>query len=204
MQPSWLDRPWFYPIVVATFILGNAFDLFGTYIYQPDFEYEVNPLYVALKPYGLRLNWPLVIAGKILICALAAAGLFLFLRLRRRYYPAQPTTFRAFATHFLYGRPLAWTECNYRLPYSATPAVLTLLAIWCLSGPYLAYLGYGNLASKYGWWQLPGFSVGPYWVEWILIIWVPLSFAFLFWLLWDDVQRWSIGLNPPPLSSSVK
>jgi len=204
MRTSWLDRPWFYPIVVASFILGNAIDLFGTYLHQPNFEHEANWLYVTLKPYGLRLNWLLVIAGKTLICVLAPAGLLLFLRLRRRYYPAQRTTFRAFATHFLYGRPLGWTECNDRLPHSATPAVLTLLAIWCLGGPYLAYLGYGNLASKYGWRQLPGFSIGPYWIEWILIIWVPLSIAFLFWLLWDDFQRWSIGQNPSSHSSSVK
>src|ERR1700730_2907070 len=94
MRRSWFDRPWFFPVVVTSFVAGNAFDLFGTYVYQPHFEHEANPLYITLQPYGLRLNWPMVIVGKALICVVAAYGLSLFLKSRRRFYPERPSTFR--------------------------------------------------------------------------------------------------------------
>ena len=188
MNGSYFDRPWFYPAAIAILVAGHAFDLFGTYVYQPHFEHEVNPIYLTLRPYGLTLNWPMVLTGKTLICLLSAWGLYLFLRRQRLYYPRYPATFRELITHFIYGRPLGWIESGFRLPRSVVPTVLTLLAAEALSGPYLAYLGYGNLASKYGWWQPGGFWAGRYWIDWAVLIWVPLVFSGLGSQLWRDFQ----------------
>ena len=122
MRGSWFDRPWFYPAAIASFVAGNAFDLVGTYVYQPHFEHESNPIYLTLQPYGLRLSWPMVIAGKAIVCLLCAYGLHLFLILRRRYYPQHRGTFRELITHFIYGRPLVWIESCFKLPRSLAPS----------------------------------------------------------------------------------
>ena len=188
MAGSWFDRPWFFPTVIAALIVGGAFDLFGTFIYQPDFEHEANPISLTLRPYGLRLNWPMVIVGKALVCIVCACGLRLFLKRRRHYYPPHGGNFRESITYFFYGRSLGWFESLYRWPRSLTPAALSILAIWSLGGPYFTYLGYGNLASKYGWWQLGGIWVGRYWIDWSLPLWLSVECSFLFWQLWRDFQ----------------
>jgi hypothetical protein len=198
MRRSWFDHPWFFPAVIASYAAGNAFDLFGTYLNQPNFEYEANHLYVLLKPYGLRLNWPAVIAGKAIICGLCALGLALFLGRRRRYYPERPATFRELITHFFYGRPLGWIESCYKWPRSLTPSLLAIAAVVCLAGPYYAYLGYGNLASKYGWWQLGGFWSGRFWWDYGLFVFYPIAIAGFFRLLWLDFrEKQAPGPIPP-------
>ncbi len=188
MRGSWFDRSWFFPAVIASFVAGNAFDLFGTYLYQPDFEHESNPLYILLKPYGLKLNWPAVIAGKAGVCVICALGLALFLERRRRYYPERPATFRELMTHFFYGRPLGWIESCFKLPRTWTPTLLVIAPIASLGGPYYAYLGYGNLASKYGWWQLGGFWSGRFWWDYGLFVFLTIVIIGFVWLLWQDFQ----------------
>ena len=86
MRGAILAQPWFYPTVIVSFMIGNALDLVGTYISQPNFEHEGNWLYVTLKPYGLRLTWPLVILGKVLVSVFVAAFLALFLKTRQQYF----------------------------------------------------------------------------------------------------------------------
>lgn len=195
MQRSWFDRPWFFPAVMAVFIAGNAFDLIGTYIYQPDFEFEANPLYLLLKPYGLRLNWPGVIAGKVAVCMLCGLGLAWFLGRRRRYYPRWPASFREFFTHYFYGRPLGWVESCFKLPWSLVPSLLAVAPVLALAGPYYAYLGYQNLASKYGWWQPGGFWYGRFWWDYGFFIGFAFAMASFCWLLWQDFRA---GTPPDP------
>jgi hypothetical protein len=186
MRGSWFDRPWFFPAMIASLVAGNAFDLFGTYVSQPNFEQEANPFYVLLKPYGLRLNWPAVIAGKVIFCGLCALGLALFLGRRRRYYPERPASFRVLMTQFFYGRPLSWFETCYKWPRSLVPSLLAAAPLVGLAGPYYAYLGYGNLASKYGWWQLGGFWYGRFWWDYGLFVFFPIAITLFCWLLWRD------------------
>jgi hypothetical protein len=188
MRRSWFDRPWFFPVVMASLVAGNAFDLFGTYVYQPDFEQEANHLYTLLKPYGLRLNWPMVIAGKAIFCGLCGLGLALFLKRRRRYYPERPATFRVLMTQFFYGRPLGWIESFFKLPKSWLPGLLGVSVVVSLTGPYYAYLGYANLASEYGWWRLGGFWYGRFWWDYGIFIALTLATATFCWLLWRDFQ----------------
>jgi ABC-type Fe3+-siderophore transport system permease subunit len=202
MRRSWFDRPWFFPSVIAGFVAGNVFDLFGTYVYQPDFEQEVNPLYILLKPYGLRLNWPGVIAGKAIVCGLCALGLALFLGRRRRYYPEHPASFRVLMTQYFYGRPLGWIESCYKLPRSWIPTLLAAAAVSSLAGPYYAYLGYANLASKYGWWQLGGFWYGRFWWNYGLFIAMTLAIVAFCWLLWRDFQAAPAPDAMPPVDES--
>src|SRR5262245_19873290 len=140
---SWLDRRFFFPVVAIVLFFGHAFDLVGTYVYQPKFEHEVNPIYLSLKPYGLTLNWPMVIAGKAIFFVLTVVGLWVFLRRRRRYYPSEASTFREMFSYFLYGRSISWIEMLYRWPYSLTPTLLFVLASMSFAGPYYACLGYG-------------------------------------------------------------
>jgi hypothetical protein len=169
-------------------VAGHALDLIGTRIAQPQFEHEGNPIYLTLRPYGLRLNWPLVIACKATLCLVAAVGLRAFLVRRRRYYPERVDSVRELVTSFIYGRPLSWLETLYKLPRSVTPSVLTVLA-WCaLSGPYYAYVGYDNVASLYGWPQLGGFWVGRYWIDWGGLVWMAVLVPWFCWQLWRDFR----------------
>jgi hypothetical protein len=203
MRGSWLDRSWFFPVVIASLVAGHAFDLLGTYLYQPDFAHESNHLYTLLKPYGLRLNWPLVIAGKAVFCGLWALGLALFLKRRRQYYPKRPATFRVLMTQFFYGRPLGWFENFFKLPRSWTPGLLGISVIVCLGGPYYAYLGYANLASKYDWWRLGGFWYGRFWWDHGLFIALALDIALFCWLLWRDFQAEDLSDVSPLVDESV-
>jgi hypothetical protein len=191
MRDSWFSRSLFYPAVLSSFVAGNAIDLVGTYVYQPHFEHEANHLYVLLQPYGLRLTWPMVITGKVIVCLACAGGLRLFLIRRRRYYPEQSATFREFLTTFIFGRPLGWIESCFKLPRSLEPSFVAVAAVWSFGGPYFAYLGYGNLASHYGWWQLGGFWAGRFWVDWSTIIWLVIAIAIICWQLWRDFQQFT-------------
>lgn len=194
MNSSWLDRPWFFPVAVGSALVGHAFDLMGTYQYQPHFEHEANPLYVALQPYGFRLTWPLVIAAKLVVWLVGAVGLALFLRRRRAAYPPPPATFREFLTGYFYGRPLTWAESFYKFPRSLGPAVWATLALFCLSGPLYLYFGYGNLAARYRWWHPGGFQVGRYWFDWGFVAWAVVAIPAFGWLLWRDYRAG----NPRP------
>lgn len=187
-KPPALSRPYFFPLVAATLLLGNAADLVGTYINQPNFEHEGNPLYRWLTGLGYEIDWPEVIAGKASFCLAGLWALRLFLGGRRRYYPSTPMPFREFTTTFLYGRPLSWLETSYRWPARWQPFLLTIGAVAALSGPYMAYLGYQNLANHYDWWRMPYFFVGQLAVNSLLIPATLLTCAFVAWLLWDDYR----------------
>jgi len=185
---SWLEHPSFFPGVVSTLIVGHAFDLVGTYAYQPNFEHEVNPIYITLKPYGLTLSWPKVIAAKTVYCVLTVCALVFALRKRRRYYPDSTGSFRESFTHFLYGRPITWSETLYRSPKSFVPTLLFVFIAISFSGFYGAYLGYDNLAAKYGWPSLGGFYIGRYWIDYCNLFILPASVVFTVVLLWDDIR----------------
>jgi hypothetical protein len=102
MSRSSLSKAWFFPFVVTALFAGHAFDLIGTYGYQPNFEYESNPIFRIARRLGYTPSWPTVILIKTGICVVCAIGLRQFLGERRRYYRAPPTSFRQFITHFLY------------------------------------------------------------------------------------------------------
>lgn len=188
MPRSWFDRPWFAPAAIAASFAGNAFDLWGTYLHQPRFEHEANPLVVALEPYGYRPTWGPVIAAKLALWLAGSVGLVQFLRRRRGYYPDPPANFREFLTHTFYGRKLGWAESFVKAPRSIGPAVWATLAMLCLSGPYFAYLGYGNLAAERGWWRPGGFAAGRYWFDWGQVAWLAALFPGFAWLLWRDFR----------------
>jgi hypothetical protein len=138
----------------------------------------------------------MVITGKVIVCLLWASGLRLFLSRRRRYYPRHPATFRELIAHFFYGRPLGWIESWYKLPRSVAPSAMTLGAVLSLGGPYFAYLGYQNLAAKYGWWQLGGIWAGRYWLDWGLVVWMSLAIIWFCWQLWPDFQTVFFKAHP--------
>lgn len=191
MRGAILAQPWFYPTVIVSFMIGNALDLVGTYISQPNFEHEGNWLYVTLKPYGLRLTWPLVILGKVLVSVFVAAFLALFLKTRQQYYPRPGVSFREFVTNFFYARTLSWWQMNYKIP-RIKPALLWAIFSLSLGGIYYAVLGYENLAVKYHWWWLEGFWLGKYWLGWSSLAYVLLAIPLSLWLLFDDYQRMAV------------
>jgi len=187
MRHSWLSRSKFFPIAVASLVGGSALDLIGTYVYQPDFQYENNPIYAFLRQHGYSPGWPEVIAAKLGVCVIFAIGLRQFLRKRRDYYRPRPSSFREFTTHFFFGRPLPWLQTFYRIP-RFLPTLIYFVAVCSLSGPYCAFLGYDNLAGKYGWRSLGGFWLGSTWIHYGVIIWAVLASAWLCWDMWRDYQ----------------
>ncbi len=187
-KSSLLSRPAFLPVAVGVLILGNMLDLIGTYIVQPHFENEANLTYNALKAHGIYLGWSGAILGKIFVCLVGAWALRLFLIRRRAYYPAGSADFREFITQLFWGRPLSWAETFYRWPRSWRPTFLTLGALFCLAGPYYAYLGYENLAVTYGWWYAPWFNVGRLELDMLLVVFLPALLVWLCWLLWEDYR----------------
>lgn len=195
MRGAILAQPWFYPTVMITFVIGNAFDLIGTYISQPNFEYEGNWIYVTLKPYGLRLTWPLVIFGKTLLSVVVAAILAVFLKTRQQYYPSAGGSFREFFTHFFYARTLSWWQTNYTLP-RIKPVFLYAFFYLSLAGAYFAVLGYENLAGKYSWWWLGGVWLGKYWLGWSVVAQFLLTIPLSFWLLFDDYRKIAVLSDP--------
>jgi hypothetical protein len=81
MRRSCLSQSMFFPIVVASLVAGNAFDLIGTYVHQPDLQHEGNPIHSLLRRHGYSPGWPKVIAAKLasassarLVCASSCAG----------------------------------------------------------------------------------------------------------------------------------
>lgn len=187
MRRSLLSRPMFFPIVVASFVAGNALDLIGTYVHQPDFQSEANLIYSFLKGHGYSPGWPEVITAKLVMCVICATGLRQFLRRRRDFYCSPAATFREFITHFFYGRTLLWLQTLYRIP-RFLPTLLGLFAVWSVGGPYYAYLGYDNLAAEYGWRSLGGNWVGSVWIDHGLILWAILGSVWLCWDLWRDYR----------------
>jgi hypothetical protein len=176
----------FFPAVVASLVVGNALDLIGTYVHQPGFQHENNPIHAFLRQHGYSPGWPEVIVAKLGLCVIVAIGLRQFLRRRRDYYPP-PGSFREFVTRFFYGRSLSWLQTFYRMP-RFLPVLLFCLAVCSLSGPYFAFLGYDNLAGEYGWRSLGGFWLGATWINYGVIIWVILSCTWLCWDMWRDSQ----------------
>ncbi|MFN9719688.1 MAG: hypothetical protein ACK58L_13390 [Planctomycetota bacterium] len=187
MRKSVLEQSWFYLAVIFSFAAGHCIDLLGTWLYQPDFEHEVNPLYLTLKPYGVRPTWTVVICGKVLTVLLAVISVYYFRSYRRACYPDSGGDFRSFTTHFFYGRVLTWKEALWRIPL-VRPTLLMILMSWSLGGPYYAWLGYENLAYKYGWWTLGGFWIGSYWFTWGLFICVATVLPMCLLLLFRDYQ----------------
>ncbi len=177
----------FFPIVVASLVAGNAFDLIGTYVHQPDLQHEGNPIHAFFRRHGYSPGWPEVIGAKVGVCIICTIGLRQFLRKRRDYYRSPPASFREFITQFFYGRPLGWFQTFYRIP-RLLPTLLGCFAIWSVAGPYYAFLGYDNLAAQYGWPSLSGFSVGSLWVDYGVLIWVILACAWLCWDMWRDYR----------------
>src|SRR4051794_30701847 len=90
---SWLARPGLLPLAGAALLVGNALDLIGTRLAQPNFENEANWVYQGLKAQGIAARWPVVIVAKFSVAVLFLLGLRLFLRYRRRYYPPAGTNF---------------------------------------------------------------------------------------------------------------
>jgi hypothetical protein len=127
----------FFPLVVASLVAGNAFDLIGTYVYQPHFQHENNPIHTLLRRHGYSPGWAAVIAAKLGVCIVFAIGLRQFLRKRRDYYRSPPASFREFITQFFYGRPLGWLQTCYRIP-RFLPTLLFCFAMMSLAGPYYA------------------------------------------------------------------
>jgi hypothetical protein len=188
MSNSWLSRPLFFPVVVASLLAGNAIDLIGTYVHQPEFQHEGNVIYGLLKSRGYSPGWPVVIAAKSAVCVIGAIGLHRFLRKRRTYYRHPSATFREFITQVFYGRPLTWFETFYRIP-RFVPTVLGCFAVFSVGGPYFAYLGYENLAGEYGWPTLGGFWIGSLWIDYGVIIWVFSAITWLVWDMWRDYRE---------------
>jgi hypothetical protein len=187
MRRSWLSHSTLFPVAVAVLVAGNAFDLIGTYVYQPDFQHENNPIHALLRRHGYSPGWPEAIVAKLLVCVICAIGFRQFLYKRREYYLGSRASFREFITQFFYGRRLPWLETFYRVP-RFLPTLLFCLAICSLAGPYFAFLGYDNLAAQYGWPTLSGFWVGSTWVDYGVVTWVVLTCAWLCWEMWRDYQ----------------
>jgi hypothetical protein len=97
---SLLSNPAFLSGAVAVLILGSILDLLGTYIAQPHFENESNPIHSFLTRRGIDLGWPGAFLGKALYCIVFAYALRLFLIQRNALYPARGANFREFITHF--------------------------------------------------------------------------------------------------------
>ncbi len=184
-RSCWLTWPPFFLFTVTTLFIGHAFDLWGTYVAQPNFENEANWIYTFLKPYGFVLTWPLVIATKLVWCVAVSIGLIVFLTHRRKYYPIQAESFREFITHYFYGRSLTWFETTFKLPRFA-PVGLFLFAFAAISGPYFIFLGYDNLAVQDDLWRFGGIWLGRYWLDWSGIYWTMAATGIVFWLLWRD------------------
>lgn len=185
---SLLAAPLFFPWVVAILIIGNACDLLGTYIGQPHFENEANPVHNFLLSHGYYFGWPGAILGKTLVCLLFAWGLRLFLVHRHQYYPPSNIPKGKFLSAYLYGRPLILVQQLYSLPRNYRPGFYFIGAACALSGPYSIYLGYENLAVTYGWWRMPFFILGQNWIDSGAIVFVLLI---VFWLkqqMWNDSQ----------------
>ena len=197
MRGAILAKPWFYPTVLITFVIGNALDLIGTYVSQPNFENEANWIYVTLKPYGLRLTWPLVVTGKILLSVFVAAILAVFLKTRQQYYPSAGGGFREFFTHFFYTRSLSWWQTNYTIP-RIKPVFLYAFFYLSLGGAYFAVLGYENLAVKYSWWWWGGVWLGNYWLGWSIVAYALLAIPLSLWLLFEDYRKLDVHCDQAP------
>lgn len=190
---SLLSHPWFFPVVALLLALGNACDLLGTYAAQPHFEDEANPLYGALLARGYDFGWPGAILGKTLFCLVILWVLRVFLARRRSYYPPPGMGGRAFWTHFLYKRSLTWAQTLYRLPRDWRPMLLFAGSVVALGGPYYAFLGYTNWATKYGWWRPAGFWLGGVWIESAIFVWLAVAIGVLCGLVWQDYRLSGAG-----------
>jgi hypothetical protein len=192
MRKSWHAHRFFWPIAVTAYVLGNAFDMVGTYINQPHFEHEGNPIYLFLKSHGYTTGWAEAILGKSFCCVLAAVGLRQFIRRRRTYYPPAAVNFGKAVGCFFYGRSHRWYQTFYRLP-RLSRLLLGYLAWESLGAPYYVYLGYDNLTGKYS--GLPKwdwFYVGSVWVAPYLVlgaIWYAMTLAWLVWDTWRDCRE---------------
>jgi hypothetical protein len=188
MKRSWLSKHWFYPLVVITLVAGNVLDLFGTYLWQPLDSPPDRAVPMLLERHGHVLVWSPAIVVKILVCIVCAFGLRQFLHLRRVFYPERDQSFRVFLTHFFYGRGLGWVESCFQVPLVA-PALMWCCSVLSLGGPLYAYMGYGHLAAKCGWWRLSGFRFGPFWFDAAVILLVLGPMIWLCWQMWQDYRE---------------
>lgn len=169
-------------------VLGNALDLVGTYIAQPHFEYEANPLFRFLLAHGVYTGWPGAILGKTIFCLFFTWAVLKFRDKRRIFYPKPGLDFREFITTFIYGRVLTWAETFYRWPKRLQSSLLSIGAIVSLSGPYSGWLGYENIASQWGLWHPKDYSIGSIWIDPLLFPYVLAVMAWFILLLWNDYQ----------------
>lgn len=172
-RSSFLASPKFFSFAIVFLVAGHAFDLLGTYLAQPNFEVENNVLYRWLVTNDYKPGWPEVIMAKTVFCLFFGWTLRLFLIRRRAYYPPPGANLREFLTTFFYNRSLPWMQTLYSFPRDWRPTLLFCGAVIALSGLYPLYLGYSNLAWKYGWWRMSndyvvGISVATCAVAWLI------------------------------------
>ena len=187
MSNSWLAHPRFFLVTMTALVLGNLFDMAGTYLCQPHFEAEGNPIHLMLARRGYAVGWVVVVTAKMAWCLFCGLGMRQFLRRRHVFYPACAPSFREFIGHFFWGRPLSWLETFYRVP-RFLPSMLSTVAIIYLLTPIFFYDGYANFASKYGWWRLSGYWFRGFWIDSAVLIGVPSITGFFLFLIWQDFR----------------
>ena len=176
---------------------AHAFDLLGTYLYQPDFEHEVNPIYRFLVSRGIDVGWREAILGKTMFTLVTGLMLWYFVKRRKRYYPASGSDFRVFITTYVYGRPLSWLQSLYCLPNKWGGFLLYPCGMMPFLSLYMFYLGYGNMAAKYGWPDIPSLRVGYDWLDLTMIVFASAVVLVPGWQMWIEYRSMPLPTKPP-------
>lgn len=204
IQPPAMARPRFLGWVAGLLVAGNAVDLIGTRIGQPNFEIEANPVYRWLLAHGYQAGWPEAIVAKALVVLLLIWGSRAFLAKRREWYPDEPCTFGQLFVYITHGRycsswRLLWSPGN-----PARTLLIALAAVACTSWLYMAYLGYENVATWTAWPVGGGRWLGPLYIPYSMLAFIPLGLAWFGWQVLLDHRWWLTHptTKPPAVTST--
>ena len=202
MKGPLISQRWFFAASVAVMAASHAFDLFGTYLYQPNFEHEVNPFYRFLDSRGFDVGWREAILGKTLFTLVTGLMLWDFVKRRKKYFPPPGSDFVAFNMMFMFGRTFRGLEYIYALPKRLGGSWLYLCGTLPFLSIYTFALGYDNIAAKYGWPEVPSVRLGYDWLDLTLVLFAVAVFCVPAWQLWAEYRLETPSTDRPEATST--
>lgn len=173
LRPHWVTGA----VVGALALIAHVSDTVVTLRMSPDLAVEANPLWRAIvDTFGLRLAIAYGITGKLLLSVLCLQAFLYYAPQRRRLYPTQTHSFRAFWRAFGSEEP-SWMGVR-------VGRLLNFFAyMFALVAPFTFYIVVLNMLIESAWWdRLPPMPLA-------LLAYLIVLAGSYFYVTWRDHVR---------------